>query len=71
MSEQELIERATRAYLRYCRANGFILQRPCQVSSEVVDGVVILANGRGPLAKFVVTRGGRLRRAEPAQCGVE
>jgi len=53
MSDEQLIERAIRRFLRDCEANGAIPQQPSRVGSYVDDdGEIVLANTRGTLARY-------------------
>jgi hypothetical protein len=65
--EDELVQRACRAYQRSCRREGAIVEFPSRYESEVLteDGdegcYVVLRNARGVLAAYRVTASGRMR----------
>jgi hypothetical protein len=67
LTDDQLVERATTAYQRWCSQHGCLFQQPCKYSSEVKRGAhsieITLANMRGELARYAV-RNGRLRRAD-------
>jgi hypothetical protein len=63
MHEGDLITKATRAHAHWCRARGCIEDAPSVSDSEVTDdGVVVLRNVNGVLARYRVGPSGRLRR---------
>lgn len=53
----ELIERATKAYLGWCRANDSVEQQPNKACSHVQGDTVVLANQRGTLARYRLNYG--------------
>jgi hypothetical protein len=59
--EQEMIDKASRLYGRYCDRNGFTRQEPATASSRVEGGIVILENVNGVLARYRITQSGGLR----------
>jgi hypothetical protein len=61
-THDDLIRRATNAYLRWCRNNGCIEQQPSTVCSRVDGDTVVLENERGLLARYELLGDGRLRR---------
>jgi hypothetical protein len=65
-NEDELIVRATAAYLRWCRRTGRIEDQPSACLSEYRDGVVTLRNVNGTLATYDVAVNGRLKLLEDA-----
>lgn len=62
MDEAELIDRASAAHARWCKAHGCIADMPSQGLSEVRKQIVILRNIRGEMGRYRVGRGGQLRR---------
>lgn len=64
--EDELIGRATAAYLRWCRRTGRIEDQPSAGMSEYGEGVVTLRNVNGTLATYAVAANGRLKLLEEA-----
>jgi len=62
--EDDLIQRATRAFSRFCEANGYVMQQPSSYRSGVEDGIVRLFNVNGHLASYAITNTGRIRRID-------
>lgn len=61
--DRDLLQRAICAYARYCKANGLVFQQPTADATLLrSDGVVMLSNVRGELARYRVDAHGRLRR---------
>jgi len=56
ISDEELEERAIRAHLRYCRANGFIADQPSRTMTIRRGAVVIVANSYRELGRYRVLR---------------
>src|SRR5690606_9814632 len=65
LNEDELIGRATAAWLRRCRRTGRIEDQPSAGLSECRDGTIRLRNVNGVLATYAVANG-RLRLLEDA-----
>lgn len=66
LDEDELIGRATAAWLRRCRRNGCLEEQPSASMSECRDGTVRLRNVSGILVTYAVAANGRLRLLEDA-----
>lgn len=66
LDEDELIVRASAAYLRWCRRKGYLEDQPSAGMSEYRDGVITLKNVNGTLATYAVAANGRLKRLEDA-----
>ena len=62
--DPELIGRADRSYQRRCEREGWLYQIPSSSSSTVEDGIVILRNINGELARYKITPSGRLQWVE-------
>ncbi|MGH9344596.1 MAG: hypothetical protein ACRD19_12660 [Terriglobia bacterium] len=54
MTDQELIERATRTLYQTCKAKGMFFYHPANGFSRVENGRVILANVNGTLAEYEI-----------------
>ena len=60
--EQDRFHQAA-AHARWCQKQGGITDTSSRELCEVRDGVVILRNVHGPMARYRVSRDGRLWRA--------
>lgn len=52
MSENILIERATKAYHQHCLRNGLICNQPDKGLSEVDGDIIVLRNRKGVIARY-------------------
>jgi hypothetical protein len=66
MDENDLLDRATTAYLGWCKKRGCLGDQPCRDRSEVVCNIIHLRNVNGDLARYRVADAGNLRRLLPS-----
>ena len=64
MQDNELLNRAHRAYYRAGSSGLGSVSQPCNAESYINGNIVELSNANGVLARYKVTPSGRLRRLE-------
>jgi len=53
IDEEELLERAYKTYYNWCTKNGYPIQQPSNLLSEVSDhGIITLKNSNGIIATY-------------------
>lgn len=66
LDEDELFERASRAYRRRCENSAETYQEPARYASTLEGSTYVLANRNGDLAVFRVGKSGALRHIAEA-----